>query len=141
MTYVQQLQERIAGAGARDRIHFVGGCENVPAIMRASFVLAAPILQEETFGMVVLEARSVGLPVVTFARGDLGELVTHRQTGYICPTADLAGLREGLRYFLTQPDERDRASANSMAAASGPDDDCTPTEFERRWWALFERAS
>jgi glycosyltransferase involved in cell wall biosynthesis len=141
VTYVQQLQERIAGAGARDRIHFVGGCENVPAIMRASFVLAAPILQEETFGMVVLEARSVGLPVVTFARGDLGELVTHRQTGYICPTADLAGLREGLRYFLTHPDERDRASANSLAAASGPDDDCTPTEFERRWWALFERAS
>jgi len=109
--------------------------------MRASFVLAAPILQEETFGNVVLEARSVGLPVVTFARGGLGELVTHRQTGYICPTADLAGLSEGLHYFLTQPGERDRASANSLAAATGPDNECTPTEFERRWWALFERAS
>ena len=141
VTYVQHLQERIAVAGAGDRIHFVGGRENVPAIMRASFVLAAPILQEETFGNVVLEARSVGLPVVTFARGGLGELVTHRQTGYICPTADLAGLSEGLHYFLTQPGERDRASANSLAAATGPDNDCTPTEFERRWWALFKRAS
>jgi len=141
VTYVQDLQERIAVAGAGDRIHFVGGRENVPAIMRASFVLAAPILQEETFGNVVLEARSVGLPVVTFARGGLGELVTHGQTGYICPTADLAGLSEGLHYFLTQPGERDRASANSLAAATGPDNDCTATEFERRWWALFKRAS
>jgi glycosyltransferase involved in cell wall biosynthesis len=138
---VQDLQERIARAGASDRIQFVGLRENVPAIMRASYVLAAPILQEETFGNVVLEARSVGLPVVTFARGGLGELVTHRQTGYICATADLAGLRQGLQYFLAQPQERDRASANSLAAVAGPDNDCTPVEFEKRWWALFERAS
>jgi glycosyltransferase involved in cell wall biosynthesis len=141
VTYVQDLQERIAHAGASDRIQFVGLRENVPAIMRASYVLAAPILQEETFGNVVLEARSVGLPVVTFARGGLGELVTHRQTGYICATADLAGLRQGLQYFLAQPQERDRASANSLAAVAGPDNDCTPVEFEKRWWALFERAS
>jgi len=141
VAYVRDLQERIARARATDRVHFVGARENVPAIMRASYVLAAPILQEETFGNVVLEARSVGLPVVTFGRGGLGELVTHRETGYLCPTADLAGLREGLQYFLTQPAERERASAQSLAAAARPDNDCTSTEFERRWWALFERAS
>ena len=141
VTYVHDLQERIARAGAGDRIHFVGLRENVPAIMRASYVLAAPILQEETFGNVVLEARSVGLPVVTFARGGLAELVAHRETGYLCPTADLAGLLEGVRFFLSHPAERARASVNSLAAAARPDNDCTLTEFERRWWALFERAS
>jgi glycosyltransferase involved in cell wall biosynthesis len=139
--YVRDLQERIVRAGATDRVLLVGARENVPAIMRASYLLAAPILQEETFGNVVLEARSVGLPVVTFGRGGLGELVTHRDTGYICPTADLAGLREGLLYFLMQPTERERASAHSVATAARPDNDCTSTEFERRWWALFERAS
>jgi glycosyltransferase involved in cell wall biosynthesis len=139
--YVRALQERIARAGAGDRIQFVGARENVPAIMQASYVLSAPILQEETFGNVVLEARSVGLPAVTFARGGLGELVSHRETGYLCPTADLDGLLEGLRYFLSQPAERARASANSLAAAAKPDEDRTAAEFERRWWALFERAS
>ena len=138
---MHDLQEWIARAGAGDRIHFVGLRENVPAIMRASYVLAAPILQEETFGNVVLEARSVGLPVVTFARGGLAELVAHRETGYLCPTADLAGLLEGVRFFLSHPAERARASVNSLAAAARPDNDCTLTEFERRWWALFERAS
>ena len=63
--------------GASDRVHFVGARENVLDIMKASYVLAAPILQEETFGNVALEARSVGLPVVTFARGGLTELVSH----------------------------------------------------------------
>jgi glycosyltransferase involved in cell wall biosynthesis len=109
--------------------------------MRASYLLVAPILQEETFGNVLLEARSEGLPVVTFDRGALGELVTHKETGFICATNDVAGLREGIEHFLRRPAERARASTNSLAAAARPDNDCTTAEFERRWWALFERAS
>ena len=68
----------------------------------------------------VLEARSEGLPIVTFDRGALGELVAHKDTGYICPTQDLAGVREGIRYFSDRPSERSRQSANSLAAAVHP---------------------
>jgi len=139
--YVNELRARIARAGAADRVHFVGARENMLAIMRASYLLVAPILQEETFGNVALEARSVGLPVVTFDRGAMGELVAHRETGYMCSTMDVAGVVEGVRYFLDRPSERDRASANSLATIGQPDNDCTAAEFERRWGALFERAS
>ena len=135
--YAEQIREHVSACRSADRVHFVGIRENVLAIMRASYLLAAPILQEETFGNVVLEARDVGLPVVTFARGGLPELVEHRRTGYVCPTADLAGLLEGLRYFLVQPSEREAASVNSLVAASAPSNDCTPSEFERRWSAMF----
>ena len=139
--YVAQLRERISGAGASGRVHFVGARENILDIMRASYVLAAPILQEETFGNVALEALSVGLPVVTFARGGLTELVTHGRTGHVCATSDLDGLLDGLRHFLANPGERAAASAHSLAASAAPGNDCTPGEFERRWWAMFERAS
>ena len=88
-----------------------------------------------------LEALSVGLPVVTFARGGLTELVTHGRTGHVCASADLDGLLDGLRHFLAQPGERAAASAHSLAVSAAPDNDCTPGEFERRWWAMFERAS
>jgi glycosyltransferase involved in cell wall biosynthesis len=104
--YVAGLRERISAAGASDRVHFVGARENILDIMKASYVLAAPILQEETFGNVALEARSVGLPVVTFARGGLTELVTHGRTGHVCASADLDGLLDGLRHFLAHPGER-----------------------------------
>ena len=139
--YVADLRARVAAAGATDRVQFVGVRENIPDIMKASYVLAAPILQEETFGNVALEARSVGLPVVTFARGGLTELVSHGATGYVCASADLAGLLEGLRHFLVHPAERAEASARSLAVSLAPDNDCTPGEFERRWWAMFEKAS
>jgi glycosyltransferase involved in cell wall biosynthesis len=135
--YVARIREQVSAAGASDRVRFVGARENVLEIMKASYVLAAPILQEETFGLVALEARSVGLPVVTFARGGLTELVSHRGTGYVCASADLAGLLEGLRHFLAHPAERAAASADSLAASAEPGNDCTPAEFERRWWAMF----
>jgi glycosyltransferase involved in cell wall biosynthesis len=135
--YTERIRARISACGADDRVHFVGVRENVLDIMRASYLLAAPILQEETFGNVVLEARDVGLPVVTFARGGLPELVEHRRTGYVCATADLEGLLQGLRHFLLHPAERASASTNSLAAAAAPGNDCTPPEFERRWWAMF----
>ena len=138
--YAAQMQAQVAAAGASDRVHFVGNRENVLAIMKASYVLAAPIPKEETFGNVVLEARSMGLPVVTFALGGLTELVVHRRTGYLCETADLPGLLTGLRYFLGRPGERAAASLSSLAVSSEPDNDCTTPEFERRWWAMFAPA-
>jgi glycosyltransferase involved in cell wall biosynthesis len=141
VNYTACLRERVEAAGASDRVQFVGVRENVLDIMKASYVLAAPILQEETFGNVALEARSVGLPVVTFARGGLTELVSHGDTGYVCASADLDGLLDGLRHFLADPGERAAASARSLAASAAPTNDCTPGEFERRWWAMFEKAS
>lgn len=135
--YVAQLRSRVEAAGAASRVHFVGVRENMLEIMRASYVLAAPILQEETFGNVALEARSVGLPVVTFARGGLPELVEHGQTGYVSDTPDLDGLLAGLRLYLTNTDARDAASRNSLSVTSSPDNDCTAPEFQRRWWTIF----
>jgi glycosyltransferase involved in cell wall biosynthesis len=139
--YVARLRERVAAEQATDRVHFVGVRENVLEIMRASYVLAAPILQEETFGNVVLEARSVGLPVVTFDRGGLTELVEHGRTGYVCETPDLPGLLTGLRHYLCNPAERAAASEHSLAVSVAPGNDCTAPEFERRWWAMFDAAA
>jgi len=129
----------VLARGADDRVHFVGLRENVLDIMRASYVMAAPILQEETFGNVILEARDVGLPIVTFARGGLTEMVDHKNTGFVCSTPDLEGLLDGLRYFLSNADRRAAASDNSLAAAAAANNDCTRPEFERRWWAMFAR--
>jgi len=135
--YTAALRARVDAAGAHDRVHFAGLRENVLDLMKASYVLSAPILQEETFGNVVLEARSVGLPVVTFARGGLTELVEHGRTGVVCDTPDLPGLLEGLRFLLRDRAARDQASANSLRVTSSPDNDCTAQEFDRRWWHIF----
>lgn len=58
VAFVRELHDGVAERGANDRVHFVGARKNVLAIMRASYVLAAPILQEETFGNVHADGRA-----------------------------------------------------------------------------------
>ena len=45
--------------------------------------LLNPIIWEEPFGMVMIEAMAVGCPVVSFARGAAPEIVTHKKSGYL----------------------------------------------------------
>ena len=70
--YAHELQARVAAAGAGDRVHFVGLHEDVIGIMQAAYVLAAPILQEETFGNILLEANTPA------CRGGVRSRGTHR---------------------------------------------------------------
>ena len=139
--YVAGLRERISAAGASDRVHFVGARENILDIMKASYVLAAPILQEETFGNVALEALTC-----RFAGRDVWPRRPDR-AGH--PWANRTRLRDRRcgraagrpPPFPRAPGERAAASAHSLAVSAAPGNDCTPGEFERRWWAMFERAS
>lgn len=124
-------------ARAPPAVLFPGAREDVPALMAAATVLAAPILQAETFGNVVLEARNAGLPAVVFPSGGLPELVEHRVTGWVCPRPEVAELVFGLRFFLSDPAARAAASAAALARAARPDDPYRSEEFAARWWEML----
>ena len=42
-----------------------------------------PIVWEEPFGMVMIEAMALGCPVISFARGAAPEIIVHRKTGFL----------------------------------------------------------
>jgi len=135
--YIKKLQQTVAMFGMLDRVYFVGERDNVLEIMRASYLLGAPIVQKETFGNVVLEAKSVGLPVVAFARGGVPELVEHEVTGVLCQSMTVESLIAGFRFFLDDPQLREQASVASIMSLKQPDADYTPEGFRHRWEKLF----
>jgi glycosyltransferase involved in cell wall biosynthesis len=135
--YVATIERQIAGAGMENRIRFVGQNENVPHIMRHATVLALPILQEETFGNVALEALSAGLPVVAFASGGITELVDDGVTGILCETATVDSLVNGIDAFMTNPEFRRRASTASLAKYTAPDSPYSRNAFVQAWTNLF----
>jgi glycosyltransferase involved in cell wall biosynthesis len=137
VAFARTLRERVERAGAADRIHFVGARENIPAIMRASYLLAAPILQQETFGNVVLEALSVGLPVVAFANGGIPELIDDDVTGRLCDGTDVDALVSGLVPFLDDPAKRNRASQASFSRMNDPHSPFSRRRFDERWLRTF----
>lgn len=55
----------------------------------------------ENFPLVILEAMSCGLPVVSFDVGGVKEVVTHKENGYICTYKDTQSLIEGMEYVLS----------------------------------------
>jgi glycosyltransferase involved in cell wall biosynthesis len=135
--YFRGLQAKVELEGYGNEIKFVGSQSNVPALMRAGFLLVAPILQEETFGNVILEAKSVGLPVVGFKRGAIPELVEHKQTGYLCESADAKGLEEGVAYFLDSMEAWNGARQKSLRFFDQPECPYRFEVFARDWCALF----
>jgi len=57
----EQQAERL---GVRDRVHFLGGRDDVPALLQAADLLVHPAYHENT-GTVLLEAMAAGLAVLT----------------------------------------------------------------------------
>jgi glycosyltransferase involved in cell wall biosynthesis len=127
------LRERAARPDVADRIAFLGWRDDAPELMAGAGVHCCPSRAPEGFGLVVLEAKSAGLPSVVMPSGALPSLVEHRTTGWICETVSAAALAEGLAYFLIDPERQ--AAAGDAARASlerfGRD------RFAREWMTLL----
>jgi glycosyltransferase involved in cell wall biosynthesis len=64
----------------------VGGAEKL-ALLGAAKAVLMPVLWDEPFGLVAVEALAAGTPVLAFARGALTEIVDDGRTGYLCGNA------------------------------------------------------
>ena len=80
-------------------------------VYREADVLVFPTLADG-FGMVVSEAMSQGLPVITTTRAGAAEMITHGGNGLIVPPGDPAPLADALRWCL---DHRDALAGDGPA--------------------------
>jgi len=67
----------------------------------------------ENFPLVVLEAMSCGLPIVSFDVGGVAEVLAHKEHGYIVPYQDTQALQEGLTWTLERSAEETTAISYS----------------------------
>jgi UDP-glucose:(heptosyl)LPS alpha-1,3-glucosyltransferase len=71
--------------GVADRVHFLGGRDDVPEWLLASDVLVHPAYSESA-GMILLEAMAVGLPVLTTDACGYASHVDGAQAGKVLPS-------------------------------------------------------
>ena len=88
---------------------FVGGCEDVDALLERLDLLVIPSLREG-FSLIALEAMRAGCPVVATTAGGLPEVVRDGSTGVLVPPGSPAGLAAAAGQLLADPDQRHRLS-------------------------------
>ena len=114
----KEIQLKIVGTGPlidmvksatmeSDGIEWLGQVEReqVTSLMQRAWLLIFPSVWYETFGLGIIEAFAVGLPVVASNLGVMSSLVTHRRTGLHFCAGNADDLVEQVRWARAHPAE------------------------------------
>lgn len=99
--YVRELKARIAEEGLEQDFSFLGHRADVREIMAVSDIVLSLSTRPESFGRTVVEALSLGRPVLGYAHGGVGEVLATAYPMGAVPLGDQAGLAQHARNILT----------------------------------------
>ncbi|MEJ2040166.1 MAG: glycosyltransferase family 4 protein [Desulfosarcinaceae bacterium] len=91
-----------------DRIHVMGFMEAVGDVLRTLDILALPVLWGEGTSNAVLEAMSLGRPVVVSDDGGMRDVVVDGQTGLVVEKGSQSALEKALKRLIEDADLRRR---------------------------------
>jgi L-malate glycosyltransferase len=109
--YVQQLRQLVEELNLTDRIDFLGIRFDVPQLMREADVLLL-CSENEAFGWVILEAQSVGLPVIASAVDGPAEVIVNNQSGLLVQMGNVEGYADALWRVFHEPGLAERLIDN-----------------------------
>ena len=99
--FVQQLVKELK---LSEDVQFLGEQEYIGQLMNCADLFFLPS-EQESFGLVALEAQSCGVPVIGAATGGLPEVVEDGKTGFLLPVGDISGMAEKSLELLSKSDQ------------------------------------
>lgn len=128
------LSAQAESLGLAGCVTFVPATKDVVAVYRDTSVLAMSS-RYEGFGMVLLEAQTVGLPVVSFAcKCGPSEIVNDGVDGYLVAPGDVDAMADRLVRLMQDGALRRRMGARAFANAARFSTDAVM----KQWMALFD---
>ncbi|RJQ49479.1 MAG: glycosyltransferase [Gammaproteobacteria bacterium] len=94
---------RLARQRDLNTITFTGQRADMREIYAASNLVLSLSQQPESFGRTVLEALSLGVPVIGYAHGGVGEILEAVYQQGLIPPGDVAALEQRVLEFMRQP--------------------------------------
>ena len=132
--WARRLRRLADELGVGDSVELAGNSPRLPEEM-AKASLFAMTSRREGFPMVLLEAMSVGLPVLAYdCPTGPRDIVSDGVDGYVVPDGDTEGLAASLAELMDDEDERRRLGTAAIDKAAEYD----IAVIAARWEALFE---
>ena len=103
--YLEEVRERVAAEGLADRITFTGNRDDLREILAISTVVLSLTTQPESFGRTTLEALSMGVPVVGYDHGGVGEQLARLFPEGRVPPLDSEAAASAIGKLLDHPAE------------------------------------
>jgi glycosyltransferase involved in cell wall biosynthesis len=107
-----ELRERARRLGVADAVSFLGAAADPLAFLRGLDVFVLPSWAE-SFPYVILEAMSLGLPIVASDVGGVGEALAE-DSGVLVPPRDHGALARALIELLGESERRARLGASAL---------------------------
>lgn len=90
------------GLGVAEDVCFLGKLETVAELLACADLLLLPS-EQESFGLVALEAMSSGTPVIGTEGSGISEVVQHGRTGFLHPVGEVDAMAESGLRLLEDP--------------------------------------
>jgi glycosyltransferase involved in cell wall biosynthesis len=100
------LRSRARELGLEDRFVFTGFRTDVPRLMAACDLVCHTTRVAEPFGLVVIEAMSLGRPVIATRGGGPSEIIQSDEMGVLVPSDDPAALARSIVALAEDPERR-----------------------------------
>ena len=136
--YVKQLQRRLTEAGVAQDAAFFPNIDRQAKLdfLRTLSVLSVPATYREVFGLYLLEAWAMGVPVVQPAHGAFPELIAATGGGLLYRPDDPWALVEALETLLLDGAHRQALSLSGRAAVVA---EFTADQMAQRVARIFEQ--
>jgi glycosyltransferase involved in cell wall biosynthesis len=128
-----RLERKIRQFGLQEHVFLMGSAEDLGRELSKASVFALSS-RFEGFGLVLVEAMSKGVPVVSFrCRRGPAEIITDGVDGLLVRPRDVRGLAAGILRLIEDEDERRRLGAAALQSAARYD----LTSVSSRWLELL----
>lgn len=117
-----------------DRVTWPGARSDIREILAASDIFVLPTRYREGVPRVLLEAASMGLPLVATRSAGCTEVVDHGRNGFLAAPGDLEALGAFIVALATDPGLRDRLGRISRVRATAEFDIRVTARLTARWY-------
>ena len=119
-TLLAELAELAERLGVAERVTFAGAVAraDLPALYERHDAVVFPVVWEEPWGLVPLEAMALGRPVTASGRGGSSEYLRDGENCLLHVPGDAASLAETVRRLAGDAALRERLLAGGLRAAS-----------------------